>query len=60
VYAAASPEIPTSFVRVSVLPRAIRGERSIMYVDPGDAGRGRPRKYTIFVDEPIDLEAVTP
>jgi len=60
VYAAASPEIPTSFVRVSILPRAIRGERSIMYVDPGDAGRGRPRKYTLFVDEPIDLEAVTP
>ena len=59
VYAAASPEIPTSFIRVSILPRAIRGERSIVYVDPEAAGRGRPRKYTIFVDEPIELEAVT-
>ena len=59
MYAAASPESPTSFIRVSILPRAIRGERSIIYVDPEDAGRGRPRKYTIFVDEPIELEAVT-
>jgi hypothetical protein len=40
---------------VSILPRAIRGQSSIMYVDPEDAERGRPRRYTMFVDEPIDL-----
>ena len=43
VYAAGAPDAPTSFVRVSILPRAIRGQSSIMYVDPEDATRGRPR-----------------
>jgi quercetin dioxygenase-like cupin family protein len=55
VYAAGAPDAPTSFIRVSILPRAIRGQSSIMYVDPEDAKRGRPRQYTVFVDEPIDL-----
>jgi quercetin dioxygenase-like cupin family protein len=55
VYAAGAPDAPTSFIRVSVLPRAILGQSSIMYVDPDDAKRGRPRQYTVFVDEPIDL-----
>jgi quercetin dioxygenase-like cupin family protein len=55
VYAAGAPDAPTSFIRVSILPRAIRGQSSIMYVDPDDAKRGRPRQYTVFVDEPIDL-----
>ena len=48
-------DAPTSFIRVSILPRAIRGQSSIMYVDPADATRGRPRQYTVFVDEPIEL-----
>jgi len=26
-----------------------------MYVDPKDAERGRPRAYTVFVDEPIEI-----
>ena len=55
VYAAGARDAPTSFIRVSILPRAIRGQSSIMYVDPEDAKRGRPRQYTVFVDEPIDL-----
>lgn len=55
VYAAASPDAPTSFIRVSILPRAIRGQSSIMYVDPEDARRSKPRTYTVFVDEPIEL-----
>jgi len=54
VHAVASPGEPTSFIRVAILPRAIRGQSSIVYVDPAHAGV-RPRKYTVFVDEPIDL-----
>lgn len=42
----------TSFIRVSILPAAIRGQSSILYVDPAAAG-GRPRRYTVYVDEPI-------
>jgi quercetin dioxygenase-like cupin family protein len=54
VYAKASSSEPTSFIRCSILPREIRGQSSIMYVDPKDAG-SKPRKYTVFVDEPIEL-----
>jgi quercetin dioxygenase-like cupin family protein len=46
---------PTSFVRVSILPADIRGRSSILYVDPADANRGKPRRYTVWVDEPIAL-----
>jgi len=56
VVAKASPDEPTAFVRVSILPREIRSQSSIVYVDPADAARGRPRQYTVYVDEPIDLE----
>jgi len=45
----------TSFIRFSIQPAAIRGQSSILYVDPADAGRGRPRRYTVYVDEPIAL-----
>jgi quercetin dioxygenase-like cupin family protein len=55
VLAVASPDEPTSFIRVAILPREIRGRTSIMYVDPKDAERGRPRAYTVFVDEPIEI-----
>jgi quercetin dioxygenase-like cupin family protein len=54
VHALASATEPTSFIRCSILPREIRGQSSIVYVDPRDAGR-RPRRYTVFVDEPIEL-----
>ena len=55
VLARASATVPTSFVRVSVLPREIRGKSSIVYVDPADAGRAKPRTYTVYVDEPIEM-----
>ena len=55
VLAVASPDEPTSFIRVAILPREIRGRTSIMYVDPKDAERGRPRAYTVYVDEPIEI-----
>ena len=35
--------------------REIRGRTSIMYVDPNDAERGRPRTYTVYVDAPIAI-----
>ena len=55
VLAVASQDEDTSFIRVAILPREIRGRTSIMYVNPVDSERGRPRTYTIFVDEPIDI-----
>jgi quercetin dioxygenase-like cupin family protein len=55
VVAKAAPHEPTAFVRVSILPRELRGQSSIVYVDPADAARGRPRQYTVYVDEPVEL-----
>ena len=55
VLAVATAERETSFIRVSIQPASIRGQSSILYVDPADAGRGRPRRYTVYVDEPIAL-----
>jgi hypothetical protein len=55
VLAVASPELPTSFVGVSILPAAIRGQSSIQYVDAAGATRSSPRSYTVHVDEPIEL-----
>jgi quercetin dioxygenase-like cupin family protein len=55
VLARASASEPTSFIRVSILPAEIRGQSSILYVDPADAARGKPRRYTVWVDAPITL-----
>jgi len=55
VRAVSSRETETSFVRFSILPANIRGQSSIVYLDPADAGRGQPRRYTVYVDEPIAL-----
>jgi quercetin dioxygenase-like cupin family protein len=55
VLAVAADDRETSFIRFSILPAAIRGQSSILYVDPADAARGRPRRYTVYVDEPIAL-----
>jgi quercetin dioxygenase-like cupin family protein len=54
VHALASRREPTAFIRVSILPRAIRGQSSIVYVDPAHAAI-KPRKYTVYVDEPIEI-----
>jgi hypothetical protein len=55
VLAKASPTEVTAFLRVSILPREIRGKSSIVYVDPADAARGKPRRYTMYADDPVEL-----
>ncbi|MGH7279268.1 MAG: hypothetical protein ACREJG_11355, partial [Candidatus Rokuibacteriota bacterium] len=55
VLARAAPDADTSFVRVSILPAEIKGQSSILYVDAADAARGKPRRYTVFVDDPIAI-----
>lgn len=54
VHAIASATEPTSFIRVAILPRAIRGRSSIVYVDPAHASV-KPRRYALYVDEPIEI-----
>ncbi len=54
VYAAASPDTPTAFVRVMILPRTCHGKSSIRYVRPEDADKPKLQKYQIFADEFIE------
>ncbi len=54
VHAIASRDATTSFIRVSVLPRELRGRSSIVYVDPAHASI-KPRRYTVLVDQPVEL-----
>jgi hypothetical protein len=55
VFAATSDDEPSAFVRAMVLPRALLGQSSIRYVDPADAGKPRTQRYTVFVDQPVEL-----
>ena len=54
VYAAASRDIPSTFVRVMILPRTCHGKSSIRYVRPEDADKPKSQTYQIFADEFIE------
>ena len=55
VYAQAGPEAPAAFARVMVLPRRLLGQSSIRYVRDEDRDRPKSQRYTVFVDEPVQL-----
>jgi quercetin dioxygenase-like cupin family protein len=55
VYAEAARDMPSSFIRVMVLPRALLGKSSIRYVNPEDQARPKSQSYTVFVDAPIEV-----
>ncbi len=54
VYAWAPDDKPGCFSRVMILPRRLKGQSSIRYVDAADADKPKLQKYTIFVDAFID------
>ncbi len=56
VLARASKDEATSFVRVAILPREIRGRTSIMYVDPTTASAAGRARTPCIVDEPIEID----
>jgi quercetin dioxygenase-like cupin family protein len=53
VFAAASEDEETAFVRVMLLPPAWAGKRTISYVDPADADKPKTQRATVFFDEPL-------
>ncbi len=55
VYAWAPDDKPGHFSRVMILPRRLRGQSSIRYVNAEDADKPKLQKYTIFVDAFIDI-----
>jgi quercetin dioxygenase-like cupin family protein len=55
VYAATHADEPSAFVRCMVLPRALQGTPSIRYVRDEDRERPKSQRYTVFLDEPVEL-----
>lgn len=55
VLAYAPPDKPATFARVMILPRRLKGQSSIRYVNPEDADKPKLQKYTIFIDDFIDV-----
>lgn len=55
VFAEATGDKPMRFIRVMVLPRALKGERSIRYVDDADRDKPKRQTYKIYSDEFVEL-----
>lgn len=55
VYAAASADRGAAFVRVLVLPSSYKGKSSITYLRPEDRQRPKRQRYSIYVDDVVQL-----
>ena len=55
VLAHASEREPTSFARVMILPRELKGKTSIRYVRAEDQDKPKTQRYQLFCDEWISL-----
>ncbi len=55
VYAVASLTEPSAFVRVMILPDRLKGQSSIRYVNAVDRDKPKSQRYTVFLDEPINI-----
>ena len=53
VYAAASPDDETAFVRVLVLPAEWAGKRTIRYVDPADEDRPKLQRASVYFEQTL-------
>jgi hypothetical protein len=57
VFAQASGDKPTRFIRVMILPCALLGKSSIGYVNEEDKAKPKSQTYKIYVDAPIEFGA---
>lgn len=55
VLAWAPDDKPGNFSRVMILPRALKGKSSISYVNDEDRDKPKRQKYTIFLDQFIEI-----
>jgi hypothetical protein len=56
VFAQAAEEMPSRFIRVLILPRALVGKSSIRYVEAADKDKPKTQTYKIYADAPIEFE----
>jgi hypothetical protein len=57
VFAQASPDKPSRFIRVMILPRELVGKSSIQYVNEEDKAKPKSQQYKIYADAPISFGA---
>ena len=55
VFAQASIDVPSRFVRTMVLPRSLLGASSIRYVNDEDRDKPKSQSYRVFAEAPISL-----
>jgi quercetin dioxygenase-like cupin family protein len=53
VLATTTPDEPSAFVRVLVLPEEWAGKRTITYVDPADAEKPKTQRPTVYLEQPV-------
>ena len=53
VFAQASSDKPSRFIRVMILPRELQGKSSIQYVNEEDKTKPKSQQYKIYADAPI-------
>jgi hypothetical protein len=57
VFAQASSDKPSRFIRVMILPRELVGKSSIQYVNEEDQAKPKSQQYKIYADAPISFAA---
>jgi hypothetical protein len=57
VFAQASSDKPSRFIRVMILPRELVGKSSIQYVNEADKAKPKSQQYKIYADAPISFAA---
>ena len=57
VFAQASMDSPSRFIRTMVLPRSLLGASSIRYVNIEDRDKPKSQRYRVFAERPIELDS---
>ncbi len=57
VFAQASMDVSSRFIRTMVLPRSLLGASSIRYVNDEDRDKPKSQTYRVFTERPIDLDS---
>lgn len=57
VFAQASMDVSSRFIRTMVLPRSLLGASSIRYVNDEDRDKPKSQSYRVFAERPIELDS---
>ena len=57
VFAQASIDVSSRFIRTMVLPRSLLGASSIRYVNDEDRDKPKSQSYRVFAERPIELDS---